>query len=170
MSANREGSKLRAAALAVVSAAVPTLTFANHADPTVINCYSALRARRVIAGSVATEQSKALPCVSFQTLDGQEIIYGTGNKRVPLVLLIESSADADDDLPDDDPAANHDALVSAICDVLNDEDIAATLTAAGVEFYAFQAFDMGELDCEAEEGVFKTAHRWDVVCANANLS
>jgi len=166
---NREGSKLRAAAKAVVSAAVATLTFSGHAAPTTVNHYNALRARNKRAASVTTNQEKVLPCVSYQTLDGEEVVKTLGTKRVPLILLIESSADSDDELANDDPEANHDDLVSAVFDAINDDATPASLSSALSDFHVLDVIDMGELDVEAEDGRFKTAHRWDVVCANTDL-
>lgn len=166
---NREGSKLRAAALAVLAAAVPNLTFAGHAAATTINYYNALKAITKRVAGVTVRPEKERPCVILQTLDGMEIVKTLNNKRVPLILLVETNADADEDKSDDDPEANHDALVAAVFDGMNDEAIVASLTAAVSEFTVFDVIDMGELDVEAEDGALKTAHRWDVICANSSL-
>jgi hypothetical protein len=148
---------------------VAAITLPGHASAVALNCYNGHRARTKRTDGATSSQEKDRPCVSLTTLDGSEVVKTLGNKRVPLVVLVESSADADEDLDNDDPEANHTALVEAVFDVINDDTFAASLSSAVDEFTVFDVIDMGEMECEAEDGALKTAHRWDVICANAAL-
>ena len=171
MGYNRLASKARAAIRNTVAAAVPTITFAGHTAPTVVNHYDAYTPRTTRESGETVAPSKESPCVSYTTNDNTPEIHGTGNKRVPCMIRVESRSDADESLDDDDPKANHDELVAAVFDVVMDEAIAATLSAATDEFHVYEVFDMGESSEEIDEGnIFVTTRHIDLVCCPVSLT
>ena len=171
MGFNRLASKARAAILNTVAAAVPTITFTGHTDPTTVNHYDAFTPRtKRVAGETLTP-SKTLPCVSYTTNDETPEIHGTGNKRVPCMIRVESRADADESVDTDDPKANHDDLSQAVFDVVMDDTISATLSLATAEFHVFEVFDMGESSEEIDDtNVFVTVRHIDLICCPVALS
>lgn len=123
MASNRLGSKTEEAAVIVAAAVTYAVT---------PNIYKG-----------RDDASKTAPCVIFSASVAEEEPMGTGNFFVELTAKVKSIAENGE--------SAHNVLASEIGDMMSDDGLAASLSAAAVtNFHCFAALEMSGSDPEAE--------------------
>lgn len=125
----------------------------------------------------AGEDERGLPAFAVNAMDMPEYPKFTGNVRGNVEVKILTDADANPDIENDDPAANHARNVGLVGDALRPTDdinlqdlITAAGRAAGLEFTCLLCEYLGTGKQTVEGKHFESTHVFKVWMAPSNVS
>lgn len=136
----------------------------------VLSAHQSQEAREKADGS---ENTREFPCYAVRARDFEEYPAFTGNFRGNVEVIVMTNGDADPEVEDDDPKANHMEHVGLVGDALALSDLAAQLTTRGREevtdFTCQLARQLGTTEQAAVDSHFETTHVFRVLISPSNV-